>query len=109
MISGFCRAVSLVLSLGSRGGGCPAGAKFWEDLGVGHTCLVALLVPCLQSIFQSWPPSGLGCRRLRAGIFVHIIAFWLPGGAVARGASVISPSSLRVFVPPLVSSLEVVA
>ena len=150
------------LSSGSRGGGCPGGAKRWKGLGVGHTCLVcpagavqykilqyyscsgwrcyrsrsvgdcivvfreavpppvssleavAFYVPCwvqrvLQSIIQSWPPSGLGCRSLRAGILVHIIAFWLPGGATARGASVLIPSFLRESVPPPVSSLEAVA
>ena len=99
-----------MLTSGSRGGGCPAGAKFWGDLGVGHTCLVALLAPCLQSIFSvlaavwaGWPVAFC------AGTFVHIIVFWLSRGATAGGASVLIPSFLRVTEPPLVSSLKVVA
>ena len=74
-----------------------------------HPLRALLVATCITEYFQSWPPSGLGCRSLRAGILVPIIAFWLPGGATARGASVSIPSFLRGPVPPPVSSLEAVA
>ena len=98
-----------MLSSGSRGGGCPAGAKLWKVLGVGHTCLVVLLAPCITKYFSPGRRLGWAAGGICAGTFVHIIAFWLPRGATAGGASVLIPSFLRVTEPPMVSSLKVVA
>ena len=48
-----------MLSSGSRGGGCPAGAKPWKDRGACHSCLGALLVPYIT--------KSLGPGRLLSG------------------------------------------
>ena len=60
-----------MLSSGSRGGDCPAGAKPWKDRGTYHPCRRALLVPYItKSLNPGRLLSGSSLWRALARLVV---------------------------------------